>query len=178
MPLLLRRDPYDRRMAARGEKELFPLTGVPYVVVRVSASSGCLCGRKGNTKKRNGNRNGSGGGEVDRLWVRDMLCRHSNGEAEEEEWKSNNDYRNKTAKQKKKRKKKSVRTSRQTVGHAYDDDGDDEDDEGWEEVIMDVAKHDGGGRGGEGDAVCGDKRGKVVAEVNHAPQRNDEKEED
>lgn len=174
VPLLLRRDPYDRRMAARGEKELFPLTGVPYVVVRVSASSGSLCGTKGNGKKPNRNRNGGGGGEVDRLWIRDMLCRHSNKEADEE-GKSNNDYRTKTAKQKKKRKKKNARKSGQIVGHVHDDD---EDGEGWEEIVMDVAQLDVGGRCGEGDAVGEDKSGKVVAEVNHAPGHSDEDEED
>lgn len=36
VPLLMRRQNYTARMAARGEKEFFPLTGVSYVVMKVS----------------------------------------------------------------------------------------------------------------------------------------------
>lgn len=36
VPLLLRRSPYTEEMAARNEKEFFPLEGVSYVVMRVS----------------------------------------------------------------------------------------------------------------------------------------------
>lgn len=36
VPLLMRRQNYTVRMAARGEKEFFPLTGVSYVVMKVS----------------------------------------------------------------------------------------------------------------------------------------------
>lgn len=39
VPLLMRRQGYDERMAAAGEKEFFPLSGVSYVVMKVSA--GC-----------------------------------------------------------------------------------------------------------------------------------------
>lgn len=36
VPLLLRRHPYTRAMKARGEKEFFPLTGLSYVVLKVT----------------------------------------------------------------------------------------------------------------------------------------------
>lgn len=47
VPLLLRREGYSREMAIRGEKELFELSGVSYVVVKVSPGRTTSCrGRK------------------------------------------------------------------------------------------------------------------------------------
>lgn len=42
VPLLLRRHPFTKEMRLRDEKEFFPLTGVSYVCVKVSAG----CSRK------------------------------------------------------------------------------------------------------------------------------------
>lgn len=42
VPLLLRRHPYTKEMDRRDEKEFFPLTGVSYVCMKVSAG----CSRK------------------------------------------------------------------------------------------------------------------------------------
>lgn len=43
VPLLLRRERYTREMATRGEKELFELSGVSYVVVKVSPGRTTNC---------------------------------------------------------------------------------------------------------------------------------------
>lgn len=64
VPLLLRRHPYDARMAQRGEKEYFPLTGVPYVVVRVSAAGEATHNPNTGQETAAGNR----------VWLSDVLC--------------------------------------------------------------------------------------------------------
>lgn len=46
VPLQMRREGYSREMGARGEKEMFELTGVSYVVIKVSPGRSTDCGAR------------------------------------------------------------------------------------------------------------------------------------